>query len=207
MVEVEIDGLGVLRTPRGGRIAGRVSRKLQHERAVMIRSIALIGLILATLGGSATRSRADWVKFTSPDKKFEAQFPSDPKESEQKTAGAPTKMYSALDGTTSYTITATNVPALAKADAATLAKTMDNSRDTLINAVKGKLVSDKKVELDTKDTGREFIVEAMGGVVHLRQRMFIVDGVLYQLIVGGTSANAINGKDADMFVKSFKLKK
>jgi hypothetical protein len=41
----------------------------------------------------------------------------------------------------------------------------------------------------------------------LRQRMFIVDGVLYQVIVGGTSANAINGKDANMFVESFKLKK
>ena len=173
----------------------------------MIQRIALVCLAAAGFFSLATLGRADWVKFTSPDKKFEAQFPSDPKETEQKTPGGLTKMFMALEGTTTYAITTTSVPALANADADTLTKTMEISRDTLVKQLKGKLVSDKKVELDKKYQGREYVVEAKGGAVHIRQRLYIIDGTLYQVIVGGTSADAVTGKDATMFVESFKLKK
>ena len=173
----------------------------------MIQRIALVCVATATLFGAATSGRADWVKFTSPDKDFEAQFPSEPKQTDQKAPSGTTKMFMAMEGATTYSVTTTKVAGLANADADTIAKTLEASRDGLVKALKGKLVSDKKVELDKKYTGREVVVEAMGGVVHLRQRMYIIEGVLYQVIVGGTSADAVNGKDANMFVESFKLKK
>ena len=172
----------------------------------MIRRIASISLAVLGLLCLTTICRADWVKFTSPDKTFEAQFPSEPKQSEQKTAGGATKMFTAMEATTTYALSLTAVPNLVKADADTIAKTLETSRDTLVKQLKGKLTSDKKVELDQKYAGREFVIEAMG-IVHLRVRIYIVEGTLSQLIVGGTSADAVNGKDATMCVESFKLKK
>jgi hypothetical protein len=173
----------------------------------MIQRALFTCLGFTVFGVLVPSTRADWIKFTSPDKTFEAQFPSEPRTTEQKAPGATTKMFIAMEGTTTYNISVTPVPGLAKGDADTVAKTFDTSRDQLIKALNGKLLSEKKLELDNKHPGREFIVEAVGGAVHLRQRMYIVEGVLYQVVVGGTSADAINGKDANMFVDSFKLKK
>jgi hypothetical protein len=148
----------------------------------------------------------DGVAFTSPDGKFKAQFPAQPKETEQKTAGGAMKMYTAMQGSTTFAITAVSLPNTANATPEALDKILDSTREALVTNLKAKLVSQDKVQLDKKYPGRDFVIELTGGS-QMRDRIFLVEGTLYQIIVQGADANALKSKEVTTFFDSFKVAK
>jgi hypothetical protein len=150
---------------------------------------------------------ADGVAFTSPDGKFKAEFPAEPKASEVKTPGGVMKMYMAMQGTSTYAIMVMSIPNTDKAKAEDLEKILDSTRDGLVNSTKGKVISEEKIQLDKKYPGREFVADIGGGSARIRTRIYIVDGILYQVIVGGMGADSVKTKEANTFMDSFKMAK
>jgi hypothetical protein len=149
---------------------------------------------------------ADGVAFTSPDGKFKAEFPAQPKEIEQKTAGGAMKVYTVMHGSTTFSISAMGLPSAVNATAEALDKILDSTREGLLISMRAKLVSQDKVQLEKKYLGRDFVIELAGGA-QLHDRIFIVDGTLYQIIVQGADANALKSKEVTTFFDSFKLAK
>jgi hypothetical protein len=116
------------------------------------------------------------------------------------------KVYTVQQGSTSFSITAIPVPSAANATAEALDKLLDSTRDALVTGLKAKLVSHEKVQLDKKYPGRDMVVELTGGS-QLRDRIFLVDGTLYQILVQGVGADALKSKEVTTFFDSFKLAK
>jgi len=150
---------------------------------------------------------ADGVAFKSPDGKFKAEFPAEPKASEQKTPVGAMKMYLAQQGTTTFLITQMPVSGTANAKPEDLEKILDSTRDALVNSTKAKVISDEKMQLDKKYPGRELVTEMGQAGVRMRLRIYLVDGTLYQVIVGGMGADSVKTKEANTFMDSFKLTK
>jgi hypothetical protein len=150
---------------------------------------------------------ADGVAFKSPDGKFKAEFPAEPKTTEQKTPAGVMKMYLAMQGTTTFLITQMPLAGPANAKPEDLEKILDSTRDGLVNTTKAKVISDEKIELDKKYPGRELVTEMGEAGVRMRLRFYLVDGMLYQVIVGGIGADSVKTKEANTFFDSFKLAK
>jgi hypothetical protein len=85
----------------------------------------------------------------------------------------------------------------------TAEKRLDNARDGAVASAKGKLKSEKVITLDGHP-GRELEIESAKGMV--RTRLVAVKNRLYQTMVVG-SASLVRGKEAEHFLKSFKLSK
>jgi hypothetical protein len=81
-------------------------------------------------------------------------------------------------------------------------KRLDAARAGAVASAKGKLKTEKKITLG-KHPGRELLIENDKGMV--RTRIYAVDQKLYQTVVSGAKA-FVQGKDAERFFESFKLK-
>ena len=80
------------------------------------------------------------------------------------------------------------------------------SRDAAIRSVDGPLVSESSVELEGKYPGAEFMATTSTPSTHLRVRVFLADGWLYQLATIGAD-NWIRSPEVDRFFNSFALNK
>lgn len=78
---------------------------------------------------------------------------------------------------------------------------LESNRDSFVETVKGKLLTDKKLTLDG-NPGREFTVEAPNTKFQLRE--FLVRNRLYQVVAG---APDIEAPEVKRFQDSFKLLK
>jgi len=79
---------------------------------------------------------------------------------------------------------------------------LDNAREGAVDKARGKLRSEKKIELD-KFPGRELVIETEKDVV-IRMRIYAVKQRLYQAMALGPGGFA-QSKDASLFLDSFKL--
>jgi len=80
---------------------------------------------------------------------------------------------------------------------------LDNARDVVIAAPKGRLTSERSLPLQKKYPGRELEIDAQGET-RIRTRLYVVENRLYQLMVVGSSAWVMS-KDALRFFESFQL--
>jgi hypothetical protein len=143
--------------------------------------------------------------FTAPDGKFSIKFAAKPMELEQKTPGGTTKTYLAIKGDDTQAVTVTENPSLALATPEIAEMIMDKSRDGIVG--KGKLIAEKKIKLNDKYSGRDFIVQTDNpkGFMHLR--MYLADSTLYMLMVVGQTEEAVKSKENTAYLDSFKLGK
>jgi hypothetical protein len=121
--------------------------------------------------------------------------------SQPSSAGTTTYLFSLTKGSDSYLASYTDVPTnLAGLDPEEL---LDNGRDGAINSTGGELVEETKITLG-EFPGRDFTykITALNG--NIRQRAYVVEQRLYQLVTTGTG-NAVNSADAEKFFNSFKL--
>lgn len=84
---------------------------------------------------------------------------------------------------------------------------LDSARDGAVVSAKGKLRTEKKITLDGHP-GRDLTIDtdAKSGNAVVRTRIYAVKQRLYQTMAVGTKAFAA-GKDAEMFLNSFKVAK
>jgi len=162
------------------------------------RAVALLAPLLLCLCAAEPQD------FTSPDGKFTARFPAEPKEMEQKTAAGPMKMYFAPQGTTVYMVMDLDLPALANATPEQAEMGLEKAREQIAGP-KGKIVDEKKMKLDNKYPGREWHIDQ--GKTHMRIRMYVVETHMYSAAVVGQTEDAVKAKEATAFLDSFALKK
>jgi hypothetical protein len=84
----------------------------------------------------------------------------------------------------------------------TPASRLEAARDNTAKALAGEASDEMKLKVDDKWDGLEFQVK--GDKASVRVRVYDVDGVRYELTVTG-SKDQITGKNADIFLGSFKL--
>jgi hypothetical protein len=121
--------------------------------------------------------------------------------SQPSSAGTTTYLFSLTKGSDSYLASYTDVPTnLAGLDPEQL---LDNGRDGALNSTGGELVEETKIKLG-EFPGRDFTYKITTLNGSIRQRAYVVDQRLYQLVTTGTG-NAVNSADAEKFFNSFKL--
>jgi hypothetical protein len=140
---------------------------------------------------------------------FTVRAPGDMKESVKKVAGPGGKdevqrTYTyAPNPNTVYLILDREMPALAKATAATVQTALENGRKAAEKSLGGKLVKEKKVTLGPHQ-GLEFLIETAKQGFY-RSRIYIADGRMYQITVMAPQ-DVATSKTADEFLESFKLR-
>ena len=151
-----------------------------------------------TLVNKVGEKSADLKEFTSAEGKFSVKMPGDPKTSKKQTA------VEFPDG--AYTIDWGDLPDTAKETEEQLDKRLEAYRDSFIGALKGKLVTDKKIKLANKYPGREYRADLpdLGGMVYART--FMVEGRLYSIAVVGKK-EFVEGSNTAKFLDSFAVTK
>jgi hypothetical protein len=131
-------------------------------------------------------------------------MPGTPKEQTQQAAGITLKMYVVAQGNDGYAVGYADVPGVAAEQGFQLEARLDGARDGAIRNVNGKLREEKKLTLEGKYPGREFIADVPEKKLVLRARLYIVNGRLYQTLVVGV-ADFANSDTATKFLDSFAL--
>jgi hypothetical protein len=166
----------------------------------------LSGLAVVLLLGAEDKPTLK--EFTSREGGFSVQVPGEMKETVKnvKSPGGKNEVQRtytyAPSPNTVYLLLDRDMAALKKADAETVAKALDNSRKAAEQALKGKLLGEKKVTLG-KHPGLEFQIESAQLGVY-RSRVYIADGRMYQITVMGPR-DVVTSKTADDYLQSFKL--
>ncbi len=148
-------------------------------------------------------------EFAPKDSDFTVRAPGDMKETVKKVSGAGGKeevqrTYTyAPNPSTVYLILDREMPALAKANAATIQTALENGRKSAEKSLDGKLIEEKKVKLG-EHQGLEFLIESAKQGFY-RSRIYIVRGRMYQVTILGPK-DAVTAKTADEYLESFKLK-
>jgi len=169
-----------------------------------------LGLTLPLVLGAVQPENlpAGWRVFTSKEGRFSIAMPGMPEEKKQRVTAATGNLdvfLFTIEGKndSAYVISYTDLPA---ADAApgTEEKRLDFAREGAVDRARGKLRSEKKIELD-KHPGRELVIETDKDAV-IRMRIFVVKQRLYQTMALGSGA-FVQSKEAALFLDSLKLSK
>jgi hypothetical protein len=109
----------------------------------------------------------------------------------------------APNANTVYLILDREMPALARANAATVQMALENGRKAAEKSLSGKLIDSKDVKLG-EHQGLEFLIDsAKQG--YYRSRIYIVNGRMYQVTIMAPK-DVATSKTADEYLESFKLK-
>jgi hypothetical protein len=149
---------------------------------------------------------AGWSVYTSKEGAFSVALPGKPGESKQRvmTATGNLDVYLFVVETkddAAYVVSYSDLPA-AEIKAGTADKRLDHARDGAVDNARGKLRSEKKIEI-ASFPGRELVIETGKDVV-IKMRIFAVNKRLYQTMAMGSGA-FFQSKDAGQFLDSLKL--
>jgi hypothetical protein len=149
----------------------------------MKRTIAGTMMLVAAISVLAAQTPSAWVTFKSPEGRYSATFPTAPKLSEQEATAKtgekfPQYMAAAPDGENAFLIGHFDLlPAL------TLS--LPDSRDGLVNGVKGVLISESAISLrgnpgtdltvSAKSQGTDFLIRAR--IYRVNQRFYIIQAI------------------------------
>jgi hypothetical protein len=143
----------------------------------------------------AADAPAAWQKFAPPGGKFSVLFPGTAKTSKQSANGVEVVVYACETADANYVVGYFVFPS-----GQTL--TLDAVISSLVSQTKGKLLSQKNINLATYP-GREFTAQLPSGAL-MRQRFAMANGRLYQVGLDGP-AGVVEGSDATRFFDSFTL--
>ncbi len=170
----------------------------------MIRQL-FVGVIVSLAG---VTQGGEWKSFSPKDGSFSVLMPGLPMEDKQdvKTVSGDvvvTMYLLEVKNEGSLIVSSSEFPEAAL-QAGTDEKRLDGARDGAVMSAKGKLRSEKKIMLDGRP-GRELTIDSeKSGTV--RTRIFAADKRLYQTLIAG-SKTFVSGKEAEMFLDSFKVLK
>ena len=170
------------------------------RRGILFLLIGLVFLGGCDMGGQS--SQLQWQEFTSEDGGFSVLMPGKPEEEtlRQESEGVEiaSDMYRVQADNVSYMVLIT--PLQEEALALDPAEFFDQYRDNILESTKAELKEEKEITLDG-NPGRELSLNQPSEVG--RQRMYLVDNLLYQTVIGGPEQKVT--RDATKFLDSFKL--
>jgi hypothetical protein len=174
----------------------------------MVPHIAIVAILGPALLG-VQDNPASLRLFTSQEGGFSLLLPDTPHKRVTSTPGEPPQIQFYIKRANGVYL-ASYVPndKMKDADDDTVDRGLRKGQKTVQAQFGAKLVSEKKIKLDGKYPGREFVLELpmkpKGRL--LRSRIYAVNGVQYQIILVGEKAFA-ESDEADRVLKSFRLKK
>lgn len=170
-------------------------------------SFALMCCVL-TIGAAQNELPTGWISVTSQSGGFTVAMPGMPTEKKQKVETAKGHLNVFLlvaeGGDSSlYAVSYSDLPeAELKKDVNE--RRLDQARDSAVSAVRGKLRTEKALEL-AGHPGRDIVIENDGAAI-ARMRIVLVRRRLYQVMALGNAA-FLSGKDVGVFLDSFRLNK
>jgi hypothetical protein len=150
---------------------------------------------------------ADALKEFKLDDKSKVLLPGTPEVSTQKLQnGAVMRLYVAKGTSGMYVVATTDIPEAANESEDKLQARLDQGRDQGVQNAKGKLAKETRIKLADKYPGREILVELPTDKDLLRNRFYLVNGRMYQLMVVGNEA-FVNSPDRLKFFDSLAVGK
>ncbi|VTR90745.1 Uncharacterized protein OS=Pseudanabaena biceps PCC 7429 GN=Pse7429DRAFT_4512 PE=4 SV=1 [Gemmata massiliana] len=164
-------------------------------------TVAALVVFVGTVG-------ADDKKFESKEGKFSVKFPGDekPKVLAQKAGGLDLNITIAEKGKSGFAVIYSDMPADV-IKAATPSKLLEGGEKGLVDNFKAKV--SKSAETKFTANGKDHPardITAEKDDLHLQVKIILVDNRLYQVFVVGPK-EAVAGKEAEEFLKSFELAK
>jgi hypothetical protein len=134
--------------------------------------------------------------------KLRVLLPAEPEMMTQKLPnGVPLRMYLARSANALFIVATMDLPESANESEEKLQERLDTARDLAVQNSKGKLLKETRIKLANKHPGREALIELPSGQGVVRQRIYLADGRMYQLmIVGSPEAANAAGKFLDSLV-------
>jgi hypothetical protein len=120
--------------------------------------------------------------------------------------GVPVKMYLAKGTSALYIVAAMDLGETVNETEEKLQERLDNARDLTVHNAKGKLVKETRIKLAGKYPGREVLIELPSAQGVARQRTYIAEGRMYQVIIVGCK-EAVNAAGATKFLESLSVMK
>jgi hypothetical protein len=150
-------------------------------------------------------SPSDWKEHVWKDARCSILLPGEPQQTTVKGPDGETIRVCVLPrGDTTYAMAFIEVPEAQKEGPDAIRARFDSARDNAVAKRKGKVIREQELKLDG-NPGREYRCEMPDGTV-FRNRMFLVGGRFYQVVVTGPREVAL-GQQSDRFLDSFKLTK
>jgi hypothetical protein len=174
--------------------------------------LTLIGLgVLSALGTGDDEQTSSLKLFTSKEGNFSVLLPGTPKMEKVPNSdpklGLPDQYQFNLDrGNGAYTVSYQDNPNLKNASREALEQHLTAARAGIQQGFGGKLLSERRILLDDKYPGLEFVVDIPKASGLFRSRMYLVNGRLHQVIAVGVKEFA-SSSEADRILDSFKLLK
>ena len=170
----------------------------------MTSRLAVLGVALSVLAGTARAQDNEWKTFSSKEGQFTVLLPGKPVERKQAVGNNVEQVQYLIDGgNKAYLIAYQDDQNFANADETLVKQALAAGRDAAVTSLKGTLLSQKEMKFDKKYNGMEFQIEIPGTGIY-RSRIFMVKERLYQVTVLGPKEVAVS-KEADRFLDSFKL--
>jgi hypothetical protein len=168
----------------------------------MKRRVAVIAFaVAAALAGCQQKA---FQPYKSPDGKFEAIFPGDPKVEAKAAAGVSVKMYSVEAWNKAFMVGWADMPIPTWETEARTNSRLFDARDGALAAVNAKSSGTTKViKLQDRFPGIEF-----GGSSddkHVRAQIYLVGHRMYQVIIVGASEEILKSTEAEEFLTAFKV--
>ena len=139
--------------------------------------------------------------------KVQVLLPATPEVMTQKLPnGVPLKMYLARTTNALCIVATMDLPDAAGDSEEKLQERLDAARDLAVQNAKGKLLKETRIKLANKHPGREVTIELPTGQGVVRQRIYLVDGRVLQVMVIG-SLEVVQGALASRFLDSLVVAK
>jgi hypothetical protein len=151
---------------------------------------------------------ADQFKETKlEDGKVKVLLPAAPEVLTQKLPnGTPVKIYQARGTKALYIVATMDLPETANEAEEKLQERLDRARDLAVQNAKGKLLKETRIQLAKKQPGREILIELPAGQGVARQRFYLADGRMYQIMIVG-SQEVVSAAAATKFLDSLAITK
>jgi hypothetical protein len=162
----------------------------------MVRAVIILAIF-------ATAGPAQELKpFAPKGEGFQVAMPGEPKLLEQDIMGLKLKMWIYEAGDGGYAVALTDIGKFPENEIETR---LDGARDGAVKNVNGKLIKETKIMLDKKYPGRQIDVSLPAqGDAMIRQRFYIVDGRLYQVMSIGKK-EWVETKESAAMLDSLKI--
>jgi hypothetical protein len=148
--------------------------------------------------------QAQWAEFASPEGRFKVQMPGTPTQKSEYTAGVEMKMFMVEQKGGAFAVAYADLPIPQRESAQQTQLRLNGARDGCIQNVKGSLANESRITLEGKFPGRDIEVNLPAQKGLMRNKIFVVNQRLYQVMVIGSPAWT-NSAEAKKFMESFAL--
>lgn len=165
----------------------------------MLRAVILL-VVVSTTG--LAQEKPALKPFAPKGEGFQVAMPGEPKLLEQDIMGLKLKMWIHEAGEGGYAVAITDIGKFPDEE---IEKRLDGARDGAVKNVNGKLIKETKIMLDKKYPGRQIDVSLPAqGDAMIRQRFYIADGRLYQVMSIGKK-DWVETKESATMLDSLKI--